>query len=129
MREENFGYHQKKNDIIPLFAKLLLNRTPVKRSCEILQVSPTTYYNKLEWLYKKCLEFLDSHERKAFENHTFERIWLNTDKMVYSLNNVRRCGKGGTRYDDVEELKFPTYIVVSGDSNLKYIFRADIAYD
>lgn len=129
LREENFGYHQKRNDIIPLFAKLLLNRTPIKRSCEILQVSPTTYYNKLEWLYKKCLEFLDSHERKAFENHTFERIWLNTDKMVYSLNNVRRRGKGGTRYDDVEELKFPTYIVVSGDSNSKYIFRADVAYD
>ena len=27
LREENFGYHQKRNDIIPLFAKLLLNRT------------------------------------------------------------------------------------------------------
>ena len=25
LREENFGYHQKRNDIIPLFAKLLLN--------------------------------------------------------------------------------------------------------
>lgn len=129
LRGENFGYHQKRNDIIPLFAKLLLNRTPVKRSCEILQVSPSTYYNKLEWLYKKCLEFLDSHERKAFETHTFERIWLNTDNMVYSLNNIRRRGNGGERYDAVEELNFPTHIVVSGDSNSKYIFRADIAYD
>ncbi|MDF2672543.1 MAG: hypothetical protein K0R09_808 [Clostridiales bacterium] len=129
LREENFGYHQKRNDIIPLFAKLLLNRTPVKRSCEILQVTPTTYYNKLEWLYKKCLEFLDSHERKAFKNHTFERIWLNTDKMIYNLNNVRRRGKGGERYDDIEELQFPTHILVSGDSHSKYIFRADVAYD
>ncbi|MBZ9606798.1 hypothetical protein G9F73_002985 [Clostridium estertheticum] len=96
---------------------------------EILQISPSTYYNKLEWLYKKYLEFLDSHERKAFETHTFERIWLNTDNMVYSLNNIRRRGNGGERYDDVEELNFPTHIVVSGDSNSKYISRADIAYD
>jgi hypothetical protein len=54
---------------------------------------------------------------------------MNTDKMVYFLNNLRKRGKGGIQYDDVEESKFPTHVVVSGDVESMYIFRADVAFD
>lgn len=128
-KSENFQYHQKKNDILPRFAELLLNKTPVKRTCEILNITATTYYNKLEWLYKRCLEFLNTHESKKFEKIKFNRIWLNTDMMIYNLNNVRKHGKGGRNYQNTESLQLPTYIAVSGDFESKYIFRADVAYD
>lgn len=123
------NYHQKRNDILPLFAKLLISRTPVKRTCDILSVTPTTYYNKLEWLYKKCLEFNERHETQAFKKLELNRVWVNTDAMIYYLNNVRMHGKGGKDYDDVEEQRFPTYLIVSSDMDSRYVFRTDIAFD
>lgn len=49
--------------------------------------------------------------------------------MVYYLNNVRMRGKGGRDYDDAEEQRFPTYLIVSSDMNFRYVFRTDIAFD
>ena len=63
-RESSTNYHQQRNDILPLFFKLLIRKVPVKRTCEILEINPTTYYGKLEWVYKRCLEFLERHEDK-----------------------------------------------------------------
>src|SRR5690606_7611537 len=33
--KQSITYNQQKNDIVPTFAKLLLNKTPVSRTCEI----------------------------------------------------------------------------------------------
>lgn len=49
--------------------------------------------------------------------------------MIYYLNNIRIHGKGGRNYEDVEEQRFPTYIIVSSDMDSRYVFRTDIAYD
>jgi hypothetical protein len=83
----------------------------------------------LEWVYRRCLEFLERHEQAPLRNKSFGTVWLNTDKMIYFLNNVRKKGMGGTRYDDVEETQFPTHIIVSADVFSRYVFRSDVAYD
>ncbi|MCL4462700.1 MAG: insertion element protein [Firmicutes bacterium] len=126
---ECFTYHQKRNDILPLFADLLLNRVPVKRTCEILGIGNSTYYNKLEILYQRCLEFLEKHEQEAFKKRNFDEMYLDTDYMMYYLNNVRRKGKGGERYDNLEDAKLETHIAATGDVFSRYILRADIAFD
>ncbi|WP_147802846.1 insertion element protein [Alkalicoccus halolimnae] len=128
-RKQSITYHQQKSDIVPTFAKLLLNRTPVTRTCEILDIGRGTYYQKLEWLYRRCLEFLERYEKAPLRQTSFEEMWLNTDKMTYYLNNVRRKGMGGKQYDDLEEARFPTSIVVTAEVFSRYVFRADVAYD
>jgi transposase-like protein len=128
-REQKFTYHQKKNDIMPMFAKMLLNRSPVSRTCEALDIAPQTYYHKLEWLYRRCLEFLERHEQKPLKTMEFGSLWLNTDKLIYNLNNVRKRGHGGLRYDNLEDKLMQTHIVVTGDIDTGYIFRSDVAYD
>lgn len=72
-RGESTTCHQKRNDILPDLAAQLLNRTPVKRSCEMLGIGSKTYYAKLEWLYRRCLEFLERHEAKAFAAMNFDK--------------------------------------------------------
>jgi len=126
---ECFTYHQKRNDILPRFADLLLNRVPVKRTCEILGIGNSTYYNKLEILYQRCLEFLEKHEQEAFRNRQFDEMYLNTDYLMYYLNNVRKKGKGGIRYDNLEDAKLDTYIAATGDVFSRYVLRADVAFD
>ncbi len=56
-------------------------------------------------------------------------MWISTDKMIYHLNNVRKRGQGGRRYEDLEDKQFPTSIVVSTDMHTRYVFRADVCYD
>lgn len=128
-QKECFTYHQQKNDILPLFMKLILSRTPVTRICEILDIGNSTYYNKLEWLYRRCLEFLERHETKKLNNTHFDSLWLNTDKFTYYLNNVRKKGHGKNSILDREKPLFPTSIVATTDSRSRYIFRADVAFD
>ncbi|OZM56694.1 insertion element protein [Lottiidibacillus patelloidae] len=128
-REQSSTYNQKRNEINLSFAKLLLSRTPVTKTCEFLGIGRGTYYDKLEFLYRRCLEFLERHEIKPLQKLEFKEMWVNTDKMTYYLNNVRQKGMGGSRYDDVEENQFPTHTVVSADVESRYVFRGDVAYD
>ncbi|WP_299094721.1 insertion element protein [uncultured Metabacillus sp.] len=122
-------YKQKRSEILPRFAEKLLNRTPITRTCEMLKIGRGTYYDKLELLYHKCLEFLERNETRKFEALEFKEIWLNTDKMTYHLNNVRQKGQGNSSFLDTEEPQFPTNVVVTADVLSRYVFRSDVAYD
>ena len=122
------SYNQKRNDILVSFAKHLINRVPVSSTCEILGIGRGTYYQKLEWLYRCCLEFLETRETKAFSKTNFEQIWLNTDMMTYYLNNIRKKGQKKTPGEGSEK-HLQTQIVVSSELYSRYVFRADVAYD
>jgi len=154
-QDESFNYHQKRNDILVQFCKLIVSHTPVKSVCEILEIGSATYYNKLNWLYRKCLEFNDRYETQVIKDKTFNELWLNTDMMVYNLNNVMHHGKAKLLYEKLKEenksitklkkegtsdkIEIPykakkeklptTYIISSGDLKTGYIFRTDVAYD
>lgn len=122
-------YHQQRNDVLPIFAKHLINRVPVSRTCEILGIGRGTYYSKLEWLYRCCLEFLDTRETKAFEQNEFPEVWIETDKMMYILNNVRKKGQRNTKKHLVVEKQLPTQVVVSSEHYSRYVFRSDVCFD
>jgi hypothetical protein len=122
------SYTQKRNDVLPMFAQHLVNRVPISSTCKILGIGRSTYYSKLEWLYRCCLEFLETREMKQFSKKTFSRIWLNTDMMMYYLNNVRKKGQPKTK-GTISEKQLQTQIVVTADSSSRYVFRADVTYD
>ena len=127
-QDQCFTYYQQRNDILNLFMRLIINRTPVTRTMEITGIGASTYYNKIEWIFRKCLEFLEKHETKALKEKKFNTLWLETDKFTYYLNNVRRKGhrqKGEYK----EDVQFPTHILATSDSHSRYVFRTDIAYD
>lgn len=128
-RKQSVTYNQKRSDIHLWFAKLLLSRVPITRACELLEIGRGTYYDKLEFVYRRCLEFLERHETKPLQKLKFKEMWLNTDKMTYYLNNVRKKGMGGKQYDDVDESNFPTHVVISADVLSRYVLRSDVAYD
>ncbi|MCP8615460.1 insertion element protein [Salirhabdus salicampi] len=128
-RERSTTYHQKKNEILPTFARLLVGKGSVKRACEILQIGNGTYYHKLKWLYRRCLEFLERYETKPLKMMEFNEVWLNTDKMNYYLNNVINKGQKAKKYPGLEERQLQTYLVVTADASSRYVFRSDIAYD
>ena len=123
-KRQSTTYNQKRNDILPLFAKFLVNKNSISRTCDILEIGVSTYYNKLEWLYRCCLDFLEKFETKAFSEKSFKKIFINTDKMHYNLNNVRKKGQGGKKYAGLEDNQVQTQVVVSADALSRYVFRA-----
>jgi hypothetical protein len=104
-------------------------RMPIKRVCKVLEIGSGTYYAKLEWLYRRCLEFLERHETQPLAKAAFNELWVNTDKLIYYLNNVRMKGMGGKRFTNLEDKQMQTHIVVSADVRSRYVFGADVAYD
>jgi hypothetical protein len=128
-QDESFNYHQKRNEILIDFTKDLLSRVPVKRTCEKLEIGSSTYYNKLEWLYRKCLEFLERHETKKLQEVDFENLWLNTDTLNYNLNNVKLKGKGGRKSLGTLDKKLATSVIATAELKSGYVLRSDVAYD
>jgi transposase-like protein len=126
---QSFNYHQKRNDVLVTFSKLIMARMPIKRVCKVLEIGSGTYYAKLEWLYRRCLEFLERHETQPLAKAAFNELWVNTDKLIYYLNNVRMKGMGGKRFTNLEDKQMQTHIVVSADVRSRYVFGADVAYD
>lgn len=49
--------------------------------------------------------------------------------MSYYLNNVRKKGQSGSRFDGIDELQLPTSVVIFADVLSRYVFRCDVAYD
>lgn len=127
-RNQASHYNQKRHDIILPFALELLNKMPVNRTCEVLGIGTQTYYSKLEWLYKCCLEFLAIHETKPLQSKHFKNLWINTDQLVYYLNPQRRKGHGPIEDED-ESNVYQTRVIVSGEIFSRYVFRSDLAFD
>jgi transposase-like protein len=128
-REESITYNQKRHDVLHLYAKLLLNKTPISRACDILDIGKGTYYEKLKFLYRRCLEFLERHETKKLSKMKFKEMWLSSDQMIYYLSNERKKGMGSKNLDELDELNFQTRIVITSDVHSRYVFRSDIAFD
>jgi len=123
-RKNSTTYHQKRNDILLDLAKAVVNKVAINRTIEMLAIGVKTYYEKLELVYKRCLESLERHEQKPLSNLNIDECWLNTD------SNIRKNGHGRkSPAERSEESKFPTHIVITSEMQSRYVFRADIAYD
>ncbi len=75
------------------------------------------------------MEFLELRETKALEKKTFDEMWVNTDKMVYILNNVRKKGASNKAKHSSVEKQLPTQVVISSEHHSRYVFRADVCFD
>jgi hypothetical protein len=113
-----------KKEMIFFLILQCVKRSPISRTCQMLGIGRNTYYQKLEWLYRCCLE---KYEKRVLPRKEFNEIWLNTDKMTYYLNNVRKKGQGGKGYLDLEDKQFPTNVVVTADVHSRYVFRSDVS--
>lgn len=106
----------------------MLNRTPVIGAIHKNQIGAGTYYHKMEWIYRKCLEFLERHETNVLEKKEFSSLYFNTDALMYNLN-YKRIRSNGKSVNRNENKLPPTYVYATADVLSGYVFRADVAYD
>lgn len=127
-RHERFTYHQKRDDTLVQIAKCIIGKVGVRRTCEMVGIGYSTYYKKAEQIYQRSLEFLERHETQKLKKLEFKSIWINTDQLLYYLNNTKNKGFGGVKFDE-DDPKLQTHIIASADVRSWYVFRADVAHD
>jgi len=87
---------QRRSEINKSLYKALMNKMSVKRCCEFLEISPQTYYRKIDWLYEQALGFVRERERKLMKNLQISRLYLSTDRQVHMSNWTQRNDKRNT---------------------------------
>lgn len=138
-KKSRLNYNHKRSAILVRFTKDLVGRTPVRSTCEQNGIGHATYYRELERLYLKCLEFLQHHETLQLRKMDFAEMFIDTDSMIYNLNNIRKKGFAKAKDKQLktdkelgvepQDVNLQTYLIASADMLSGYVFRADIAYD
>lgn len=65
---------------------LLLNKMPLTRMCEVLDISPQTLYDKIDFVHRQCLAFAARKERELAEALSGRKCYLAVDRQDYVVN-------------------------------------------
>ena len=76
---------QRRGDANGLIFKLLVNKVPFHRICEVMDVSMQTLYDKIDFLYRQCLTFAANHERNA-KLLKLDKLAISVDRQDYMFN-------------------------------------------
>jgi len=101
-----------------LIFKLLMNKSPFRRICEVADISEGSLYPKIDFLHRQCLAFIGERERRLISKH-LERVYVSTDRQEYVVNWSRR--------DDKRNVKLTA--IGSADNQTGYVFGMHLNYD
>ncbi|GAV21075.1 hypothetical protein MMIC_P2054 [Mariprofundus micogutta] len=101
-----------------LIFKLLMNKSPFRRICEIADVHMETIYSKIDFLHRQCLVFIGERERRLMGKH-LDRVYVSVDRQEYVVNWSRR--------DDKRNVKLTA--IGSADNQTGYVFGMHLNYD
>lgn len=109
---------QRKPHLNKLIFKLLMNKSPFRRICEIADISPQTLYDKMAFLYKQCQIFSGNRERNL-SNMPIRRVYVGIDRQDYVVNWTNRLDKRNTTFQAVG----------SADNKTGYVFGMHLNFD
>ncbi len=110
---------QRKPHLNKLIFKLLMNKSPFRRICEVAEISPKTLYDKINFLYKQCQFFAGNRERKLLSGMPIQRIYVGVDRQEYVINWTKRMDKRNT----------VLHAVGSADNKTGYVFGMHLNFD
>jgi len=76
-----------------LIFRLLMNKSPMSRICEVANIAPKTYYNRLGFFHERCLGYVAAQERRLLEGLRYRRFYVAIDRQFYTVNWAGRKDK------------------------------------
>jgi len=102
-----------------IILKLLVNKMPMRRICEVADVKPKVLYDRISRLAAQCRAFAHGQETLFLAHASLERLHLNIDRQDHNVN------WGSAMDRNVLALRaVATADVVSG-----YVLAQDLNYD
>lgn len=66
--------------------RLLMNKSPMSRICEVAGIAPKTFYNRLDFFHRQALAFAGRHELQLFKSARLPRLYIAVDRQDYTIN-------------------------------------------
>lgn len=76
---------QNKRELNGIIFRLLVNKMPLQRICEVAEISMSALYDKIDFFYEQCRLFAGSQERR-FPELSIKRLQISVDRQDYMLN-------------------------------------------
>lgn len=73
--------------------KLMMNKSPFARICEVAEVSMQTVYDKLDFFHRQTQAFVSKHERVLWAGMPRDRLYVAVDRQAYTVNWTERTDK------------------------------------
>ena len=102
---------QKKRDVNTLIFKLLVNKMPLQRICEVTEISMPTLYSKMDFIYNQCRAFAGRQESRLRDLH-LDRLQISIDRQEYMLNWT----------ETVDKRNVVIYALGSSDNRSGFVF-------
>lgn len=102
-----------------LIFSLLMNKSPMRRICEVADIGPEGLYGKIDFLYRQCLAFAAAREQRLLAGMAIPRLYLGVDRQDYIVN--------WTRHEDRRNVRL--HAVGSADNGTGYVFGMHLNYD
>lgn len=98
--------------------KLIINKMPMRRICEVAELSPKALYDKIDFIWHQCVAFAADRESKLPEKN-IRRLYLGVDKQDFVANWTQRT--------DRRNIAFTA--VASSDNETGYCFGMHLNFD
>ena len=85
-------HHQRQPQKNLMLFRLLMNKSPMSRVCEVADISPKTYYDRLNFFHERCLTYVAAQERRLLESE-YRRLYVAVDRQAYTVNWAGRKDK------------------------------------
>jgi len=81
------GLRQRHSDKNRMIFTLLVNKSPMRRICKILEIAPETLYQRIGFFYDQCRAFVVEQERQLLSGVTTpRRLYVAVDRQDYMIN-------------------------------------------
>jgi transposase-like protein len=98
---------------------LLMNKAPIRRICEVTDLTADALYGKIDFLFRQCQAFAAEREHHLQSGFPIRRLYLGVDRQDYVVN--------WTRQEDRRNLVL--HAVGAADNGTGYVFGMHLNYD
>lgn len=91
VNEKNTKGQHETHQNIDVF-KLLVNKVPLSRIVNLLDISWNTLYNRIDFIHEQCLKFAADRENQL-KTLPIKRVYISVDKQDYEINWTQRKDK------------------------------------
>jgi len=109
---------QRKSHLNKTLFALLMNKSPIRRICEVLSLSPSTVYRKMDFIHGQCMLFVAEREKQWIERGC-RRVYVSVDRQDYTVNWSERKDKRNVVLSAVG----------SADNETGYVFGMHLNFD
>lgn len=98
--------------------KLLVNKVPLNRIINILDISWEVLYHRMNFIHKQCMAFVSNRENKL-KDFKIDRLYLAIDKQDYEVNWTERKDKRNIVLS----------AITSADNSTGYVYGMHVNFD